>query len=291
MGSYHKGMRTGKLTSEDRKYIAANVDSMLYTEIAAKLKRNPETIKTYIKKELGREIRRVEQPKSKPVTVDLKSTLIWKDLSKQFNEKELETFIWHWNRIIGQFKDDVFPTEELQILDMIKLEILMNRCMESEKEARDKVEEVKQEMIKEKLLGDIANFDKIAIYEEQIALNKAAYESIHGEYTDLLQRKASILEKLRATREQRIKRIDDSKQSFMGWVNELLDNKSLRRELGLYLEKYRISIDVEEARLQEPHKYLDDAIDLPILSAESLEKFDSTIPEDNVIDGKVIKEE
>ena len=284
-------MRTGKLTSEDRKYIAANVDSMLYTEIAAKLKRNPETIKTYIKKELGREIRRVEQPKSKPVTVDLKSTLIWKDLSKQFNEKELETFIWHWNRIIGQFKDDVFPTEELQILDMIKLEILMNRCMESEKEARDKVEEVKQEMIKEKLLGDIANFDKIAIYEEQIALNKAAYESIHGEYTDLLQRKASILEKLRATREQRIKRIDDSKQSFMGWVNELLDNKSLRRELGLYLEKYRISIDVEEARLQEPHKYLDDAIDLPILSAESLEKFDSTIPEDNVIDGKVIKEE
>lgn len=274
MADKNKGMRGGKLTADERKFIAAHANDMLYTDIAGHLRRNPDTIRTYIRRELGQDVKKVDQPKTKPLTSDLKSTMIWKDLSKQFNERELETFIFHWNRIISQFKDDVFPTEELQIIDMIKLEILMNRCLESEQEARDKIIEFKDEILNEKKLGEEANFDRIAVFEEQIALNKAAYESIHGEYTDLLQRKAGILNALRATREQRIKRIDDSKQSFMGWCDELLNNREIRRLLGIYIEKYRLAIDVEEARLIEPHQYLDGSIDLPILTSNSIEKLD-----------------
>ena len=34
---------------------------------------------------------------------------------------------------MSQFKDDVTPTEEMQVVDLIKLELLMNRSLEGNK--------------------------------------------------------------------------------------------------------------------------------------------------------------
>ena len=43
----------------------------------------------------------------------------------------------------SQFKDDVFHTEEMQIIDTIKLEILMNRILKSQ---RDNQQEISNEL-------------------------------------------------------------------------------------------------------------------------------------------------
>ena len=50
---------------------------------------------------------------------DLKNRLYWKDLTQQFSPEELEMILFHWGRMISQFRDDVLPTGELQVLDAI----------------------------------------------------------------------------------------------------------------------------------------------------------------------------
>ena len=42
----------------------------------------------------------------------------------------------------AQFKDDVFHTEEIQIVDTIKLEILMNRILTSQQESLQNIDGV-----------------------------------------------------------------------------------------------------------------------------------------------------
>jgi hypothetical protein len=47
--------------------------------------------------------------------------MYWREIQKQFDENEQELFLYHWSRIISQFRDDVLPTEELQVIDAIKI--------------------------------------------------------------------------------------------------------------------------------------------------------------------------
>ena len=64
---------------------------------------------------------------------DLTFRPYWVELQQQFTDDELKLFQYHWARIISQFKDDIIPTEELQVVDLIKLELLMNRALKHNK--------------------------------------------------------------------------------------------------------------------------------------------------------------
>ena len=50
----------------------------------------------------------------------------------------------------AQFKDDVFHTEEIQIVDTIKLEILMNRILTSQQENMNQVDGLQAIILVEK---------------------------------------------------------------------------------------------------------------------------------------------
>ena len=50
----------------------------------------------------------------------------------------------------SQFREDVFHTEEIQIVDTIKLEILMNRCLKSQNENIKALSNMEQIIIEEK---------------------------------------------------------------------------------------------------------------------------------------------
>lgn len=265
--------RRGPWSSKDRDFVSANCDTMSYKEIAQALSRDEVSVKKYIEDTLGRRIQRKDNKVTLSSGTDIEKSILWAELVKEFTDEELRLFIYHWNRIIVQFKEDVFPTEEIQIVDMIKLEILMGRALKNEKDSIDKIKLFQKEIDEEnKLSEELRNFAKIQNLEQNIGVNKAAYESIHKEYAALLQRKVQMLEGLKATRSERIKRIEDSRQSFMGWMQELLNNPPMRRELGVYIEKFRIAVNVEEARLMAPHTYLDGTDDLPILTADSVSK-------------------
>ena len=79
-----------------------------------------------------------------------------------------------------------------------------------------------------------------------------------------------MLKDLKATREQRIKRLEDSKETFVGWIKMLIDDPEFSRGLGVAMEKMRMSSENEKARLSEYHQYEDGGIDQPFLTPETV---------------------
>ena len=260
-------MKKGRFTKTEQEFIKDNHREMSNLDIATHLDRDPVSVQSYIKEKIGnatlddREIEALH---------DLKSRPFWKDLEKQFSEEELQSLLYHWSRIITQFRDDVLPTEELQIIDAIKLEILMNRALIGQQTNMRSIREY-EELVTVEKGKDLETQDKDHIYnlERQVAVCRAAQDSLTREYKDLQTKKASMLKDLKATREQRIKRLEDSKQTFIGWVRNLMTNPEVRREMGTNMEKMRLAVEVERERLSEYHKYEDGNIDQPFLTPDS----------------------
>ena len=122
-------MKKGRFSKQEQDFIKNNYETLSIEQIATQLDRDPDSVESYVNSKLGKtaiDKREIE------AYYDLKSRPYWRELESQFSERELEILIYHWGRIIGQFRDDVLPTEELQVLDAIKLEVLMNRALKDQ---------------------------------------------------------------------------------------------------------------------------------------------------------------
>ena len=79
-----------------------------------------------------------------------------------------------------------------------------------------------------------------------------------------------MLKDLKATREQRVKRLEDSKETFIGWVRNLMSDPETRHDMGIEMEKMRLAAYEEEKRLSEYHQYEDHTVDQPFLTPETV---------------------
>jgi hypothetical protein len=260
-------MKKGRLSKEEMRFISISIDNMTVEDIAKKLDRDVESIDSFIKRKLKKGLSIEEE-----VAYELEDRPYWIELQSQFTIEELELFKYHWTRIIAQFKDDVFPTEELQVVDVIKLEILMNRCLKSNK---DNISEMS---VIEKLIRDERAVDKdqrdqdyIMNMERQMAALRASQESLNRDYRELQTKKAAMLREMKGTREQRIKRLEDSKQSFTSWIATLIQNPETMKQYGIEMEKMRMAMKKEEQRLSAYHKYEDGLIDQPFLTPDTVQ--------------------
>lgn len=260
-------MKKGRLSKEEIRFISSNLDNLTVDDLAKKLDRDVDSIDAFIKRKLKRGLSLEEE-----VAFDLEDRPYWIELQSQFTEEELELFKYHWTRIIAQFKDDVFPTEELQVVDVIKLEILMNRCLKSNK---DNITEMNilEKMIRDEraLEKDQRDQDYIMNMERQMAALRASQESLNRDYRELQSKKASMLREMKGTREQRIKRLEDSKQSFIAWVASLMQDPETLKRYGIEMEKMRLAMKKEGERLSAFHKYEDGTIDQPFLTPDTVE--------------------
>ena len=75
---------------------------------------------------------------------------------------------------------------------------------------------------------------------------------------------------MKATREQRVKRLEDSKQSFTSWLAFLVTNPDVARGYGTEMEKMRLAMDKQKERLSQYHKYQDDIVDQPFLTPDTV---------------------
>ena len=260
--------KKGRFSVEDIEFIEQNCEALSPEEIADQLGRSVSSVKSWIEKNVGisnkqkREIEAHQELKSKPY---------WRELESQFSESELELFQFHFKKMWAQFKDDVFHTEEIQIVDTIKLEILMNRILTSQQENLQNIEGVQALIIAEKQ-RDKEDQDReyISSLERQIAMFKAAQETLSKDYKDLQARKASMLKDLKGTREQRIKAIEDSKLTFASLVKKIASDPTFRTQIGLDMEKMRLATIAEKERLSEYIQYEDGIVDQPFLTNETV---------------------
>ena len=167
-------------------------------------------------------------------------------------------FEFHFKKMWSQFKDDVFHTEEMQIIDTIKLEILMNRILRSQQENQRDIDANERLVREEKARDrDQRDMDLILNLERQVAMLRASQETLSKDYKDLQARKATMLKDLKGTREQRIKAIEDSKQTFASLVKKIAIDPEFRSQLGIDMEKMRLAMEKEKERLSEYTQFED----------------------------------
>jgi len=259
-------MKTGRLSKEEKRTIDKIANSLTVDDIAKKLDRSVDSIEKYVKENLH-----IGLTPSEAAAYSLEDRPYWVELKAQFTSDELELFKYHWSRIISQFKDDVFPTEELQVVDVIKLEILMNRCLKGNKENIEQIntydQMIKNERSRDK---DQQDHDYIINLERQIASLRASQESLNRDYRELQAKKSSMLREMKGTREQRIKRLEESKQSFTSWVAAMMQDPERMKRYGIQMEKMKAAMRKEEERLSSFHKYEDGTIDQPFLTPDTV---------------------
>jgi hypothetical protein len=260
-------MRSGRLDLDEQKYIKDNIKNMSYENIAAFLDRDPKSILLWIKKNIG-----INASDRKEVEAlnELKGKAYWHDLESQFNEDELDMFLFHWKKMWSQFRDDVFHTEEIQIVDTIKLEILMNRSLRSQNDNLKAISSIEQTIIEEQNSTD-PDTDMIMNLQRQSAVLRASQEAISRDYKDLQTKKSAMLKDLKGTREQRIKAIEDSKTTFASLIKKIIMDSDFRRQAGSDMEKMRLAMDAERNRLGQAHIYEDGITDQPFLTPETVE--------------------
>jgi len=260
-------MKKGRISKEEEGEIQRLIDQgYLADQIAARLDRDPESVREFIKRKFG-----VGASEQEAAAFELQSRPYWSELELQFTKSELEMFKYHWSRIISQFKDDVIPTEELQVVDLIKLELLMNRCLKQNKENIEQISVYEALVARERAVdADQQNRDEIFNLDRQVASLKASQESLNRDYRELQSKKSTMLKEMKATREQRVKRLEDSRQSFTAWIVHLMTHPDVAKRYGLEMEKMRMAMLKERERLAAYHKYEDGLVDQPFLNYETI---------------------
>jgi transposase-like protein len=261
-------MKKGRLSKDEQRFISENSESLSVEQIASELDRDPKSIAKWIMDHIG--VSQADKDELESLT-GLRDKAYYRELKKQFTESELEMFEFHFKKMWSQFKDDVFHTEEIQIIDTIKLEILMNRILVSQAENQKAIEGTSMliQVEKQKDKED-RDRDYIINLERQLAVLRGANETLSKDYKDLQTKKTANLKELKGTREQRIKSIEDSKQSFAAFVKKLVKDPEHRKHLGLEMEKMRLATERERDRLGEIFKYEDKGIDRPFLTADTV---------------------
>ena len=268
-------MRQGRLTYDDMRFIESNWKKMSYTEIAKSLDRSIPSIKKYIDTKIksGNSI----EARELKVEYDIKSRPYRNDIEAQFEKEELPLFIYHWEKTISQFKDDVLPTEELQIVEMIKMEILMNRMLKKQKTVMNEISSLQTVLLEEqKKPIDEKNLVSVGAINTQLMMMHQAQQAASKEFQEMSTKKLKILEQLKATRNQRYAKIENSRQTFNSFLASLIADKDKRREWGITIEKRRQAAEQEMKRISEYHTYLDGVVDQPLLTPEN-------VKDDNVI--------
>lgn len=260
-------MKTGRLSRKEWNFIERNADKMTPEDIAKKLDRDIDPVLNHLRK-IGKSLDK-KRDFEVQAEYDLKSKPYWKELQKQFDHEELELLIHHWKQIIAQFRKDILPTEELQILDTIKLEVLMNRALREQQDAMRRVMDCEAQIVIEKENGS-PDKEKIFSLERQIAVLRASKEALSRDYKELQTKKGSLFKDLKATREQRIEKIENNKQTFSSLIDKILRDPEFCEEQSVYMEKMRLAIKEEKNRLSEYFKFDDGEVDQILLTHDNV---------------------
>lgn len=205
----------------------------------------------------------------------LRGRAYFSELTKQFTDSELDLFEYHWNRIISQFSGDVLPTEETQILDVIKLEIIMNRNAVQQKVLLEQMRVTDSEITGVRHSAN-ASPDLILALETQLAALASGHGAIVKEYRELQEKKDKMLKSIRGDRAERVSAAT-GRMNFVSLIKELVGNPDLRKKIGLEMEKRRLAMQKAKKELSEYHTFVDGTVDQPLLTVETLKPDNDTL--------------
>ena len=267
--------KRGQLSTDEQNFIRDNIGSMNIEDIATALNRSTKPVQRYIvdhKLSFDPE----ENITDQNLKLKLHAKTFWSEITRQFDEQtgELEYFENTWIGLVKQFREDVLPAEELQIKQFITIDILINRSMKERKRHIAETETLQRKVDEEySKPEEDRDIPKLANLETQLSFARNSIASYTNEFTKLLSEQQKISKDLKATREQRIKRIEDGKSSWVGLIR-MLEDEVLREKEGKEMEILSLATQKAKEKLYENHQFQDGKVDQPILTPESIEYLD-----------------
>lgn len=272
-----KPIKRGRLSHEEMNYIRENVKALGPTEVATKLNRSQTLVEDFSRSEgiiyqddLNDDRAVIQAALNK----ELRESPEWEALKQEFTDAELDYFGHRFGKLMSQFKEDVLPTEETQIFQLIKFEILMQRNLKGAKRAAGDIRRMENELTK--IFTEYENKDmpdetkSLALnIETQLLSARSAQNSKSTEFVKLQEKHSSLLKELKATRDQRISKIENSSKDILGLLKAMQDQK-FRAQEGRQQALVNLAMEKEGERLSEFHQFEDGLLDRPILSADTV---------------------
>lgn len=264
--------KIGRLGNDHKDFIQQNAGKMSDAEIAKYIGKTEERVKKFRVEELGiGEDLSMDKATEAQIRSNLHSKKYWPEIRKQLvDDNEIEYFENKWVGYVKQFQSDVLETERSAIEQMIKFEIMNNRLHKKLTE----------------LEIDIGNYNKIIGSEkqknkpnmakvEECLGNKMAIQATMDQISDDIrknqQRIDKLNESLKATRKDRITRLENANKGVMGLLAKLMD-PDFRDEEGTEIELVRRAVEKEKRRLSEYHEYMDGEVCQPMISTQAIKE-------------------
>jgi IS30 family transposase len=272
------GYNKGRFTIEEQD----NIQTMRgrgYTveQISRELNRDPASVDQWIEKNIGKTKEKQEEIE---LSNELRDSPYYKEVKRQFDDEDMEIFELHWMELWKQFKNDVFHTEGMQIIDLCKLDVLMNKIRR-----QIKTDELRRNQIAEMLTEEHNSStpegdedaarerrERIANLNRQLDSLSQATDKQEDRYEKHQKEKNNMLKTLKGTRDQRIKDIESNKDTWPGFLKRISSNPEFRETMAKMWEKVRLASEYKKVQLTEPLEYEDGTVDSPLLRPEDYEK-------------------
>lgn len=265
------GLKRGKFSTEEEKVIRDNIAAgYSFDAIAKVLRRTPKTIKKYcVKHHLVHKGMEEDVYEDTLLLEKLEERPYWQEVKKQFAEVDLNYFAQTWIRMMKQFREDILYSEEMQVKQWITLDLMGNKVMKDRRATEEQISRLSELLEREYGIPiEDRDIEVIARLESEISLLRNSQSSYTTEHSKILDRIEKIQKDLKAARADRVKKIEDSKSSWSGFLKSL-EEEDNRKRIGEELEINKIGKDSAIKRLSAYHKYDNGEIDQPLLTPEN----------------------
>jgi len=106
-------------------------------------------------------------------------------------------------------------------------------------------------------------------YENQIASLRGIQEGKSKEYSELNKSHVALMRELKATRDQRINKIEDTKRTWLDVIKQFAE-EDYRLGQGRQNELVKLAVQKEGSRLADYHKFQNGELDRPILNSDTV---------------------
>lgn len=257
--------KRGKLSKKDKDTIKRYGGKIPDEELAKKIDRTVATVEKY-RQEMGLG-EDAESAEILQMRAELRERPEYADLQNQLIDSELTIAERQWAKYMLQF-DDLVPTEETQVIQLITFEIFMARAAAEQKELLETLNHIEDKIKIEEALAN-PDKDEVMRLESQIPAYHSAFKDHGAVYTKYQEKHERLLNSLKATRDQRIKDLKNSDKSFLSIV-AALEQDEIRQKTGREMELARLAMEKEKKRLGSSFQYEDGDYDQPLLSMDTV---------------------
>lgn len=260
-----KRFKAGKLTLKEKAFIKQNSGNLTIAQMSKKLERTASIIEAYLE-ESGSEGLFTSE-----VLDILRKSHEYELLKSELTEKEIKIFEKKYSEWVGQFKEDIIPSERSQIFNAIKMDMMMSKLMQRNKVIEENMAEIEEDI---RAIRDNEHMDADTRQKRITELRQYRQDS-YGHYNAnirVYQEQTVIYMKmlvdLKASRAQRKTNDEELKNTFLGLLRNMKDDNQ-RTKIGEDCELEKLAAEAEEKRYSSTTSYLDGTVDTPFVTGKT----------------------